>query len=383
MGGDVVWPYAASLGFLHGVRAPTDEIGVKRGRARRQTFEEVGSFLLQRLWRMTIERLLRGLQSLVASFLAGMAILGCGGAPPPPPPVLAPPMARIPAGQADTAAMLTEMLAIEYCDQARGRFLPIAYTRGGRLPRGDEPVGGRWWVRDCRARVFEGQLALFLDGVGWAWAEGEEDFLIAGWRTAEYAFFAAGGTVVGPVDVDLAGKRLWIRFQPRMMPYVSSTPTNRVTARGNFGADVLSLLTLGFLGKMADDSANETVERRLATVFTRKLGAGFELWFDVQHRQRDLVTSDAVTPPIRPFSDGIRWLVNERQVFHSGGVHVNGPYALTQTAGVDFRVLYGTVRYRVECERDVVAWLDPVASGVAPSLPPPAHAQAEGRASSA
>lgn len=290
-----------------------------------------------------------------------------------------PALVRTAESRADIAVMLTDMMVSEVCDQVRGRFLPIGHTTNGEPGRGNEPAGGRWWVRDCRAQAYQGQVALYLSGVGWAWAEGSDGFGVR-WGTAEYAFFNAAGTVVGFTDMSFdADRRIaWLQFRPSGVPYLSTGVTNRLEAHGNLPGKVVSVFTLGLFSGAIDDRANDTARMVIAKSFERQISSGFIVTFDVTRRQRDLASFGLTEAPLRPFNDGVRWLVNERQVLHPrpGGVHVNGPFAATHTAGVDFRILSGALKYRVECEREVATWFEPMTRGSPPVLPAVTHAQA-------
>jgi hypothetical protein len=318
------------------------------------------------------------MKSRFAATLAVIAVCGCGSASEPakPPPAV-PPIARAAESRSDVAAMLTAVMTAEVCDQLRGRFLPIAHVRQGEVAVGGEPVGGRWWVRDCRTRTYQDQLALYLDGVGWAWGEGTKG-VGAKFSVHDYVYFAAAETTLGFVDASFDPSRQlgWVQFRPTSVPYLTSSVTNTVTAHGNLLGNVASFASFGLLGDYADQKAQESAQQIVAQSFAKQIGAGFILMFDVAHRQRDVVTAGQAAP-LRPFADGLRWLVNERQVLHArpGALHINGPFAPTQSAGVDFLVTSGELRYRAECERDVLTWLEPAMRGLPPSLPPLAHAQ--------
>lgn len=316
---------------------------------------------------------------------ATCGLAACAGSPPERPPVTL--LVRTAESRTEIATLLTETFASEFCDQVRDRFLPVALTAEGAPARGDEPVGGRLWVRTCRTQSYPSgpgtyggpEVAVYLDGVGWAWAEGSKGFIWS-YGTAAYAYFSGAGTVVGTVDAafDPVGKLETIQFRPTSVPYLNTAGTNRLEAHGNAVATVGSVVLLGLpflLADKIDDAANDTVRDLIAQAFGRQIGSGFVITFDVARKQWDRVVLGQL-PPLHPFSDGVRWLVNEQQVMHSpGGVNVNGPFQPTRAAGVDFQVVSGSIRYRAECDRDVVAWFEPVARGSAPTLPSPQHAQ--------
>ena len=194
----------------------------------------------------------------------------------------------------------------------------------------------------------------------------------------DYVYFAAAGTVVGSVDMsfDPTRRMAWGQFSPTMVPYIATGVTNRIETESNIVGGLGSFVTLGALGSYADGKATEKAATMVADAFTRQLRSGVAITFDLARRQRDVVGLGQVAP-LRPFADDVRWLVNEQQVLHAkaGAAHVVGPFAPTHGAGVDFAVLRGTLRYRAECEADVVEWFEPVTRGVRPVLPPVRHAQ--------
>lgn len=316
------------------------------------------------------------------SYAASVTVLastGCGGTGERPAPAQPfPPLVRTAESRADVAAMLVEVMASEICGQLRGRFLPIGDVKAGAVPRGDEPVGGRWWVRDCRAKAFGGQVALYLQGAGWAWGDASEGMLGVEFGVRDYVYFAAAGTVVGTVDMsfDAVRRIAWGQFAPTMHPYVATGLTRHVETEGNWAGSIASFISFGALGSYADGRANEKATTMIANSFTELLTSGFVFTFDVVRRQPDAYAAGKAAPR-HPFNDDTRWLVNEQQVLRRkpGGVHVVGPFAPTQAAGVDFSVDEGMVHYRAECEADVIRWFEPTAHGRWPELPPARHAQ--------
>ncbi len=305
----------------------------------------------------------------------GLLVAGCSGTKQAPRPTVAlPAIARSAESREDIAALLTDMAAVEMCDQVRGRFLPIADVPAEGGERGDEPIGGRWWVRRCIAHVDGGHVSLSLEGFGWAWGQGGA----WGFNLHDYIFFGGGGRVIGDVDAsyDQSRRLAWMQFRPLGEPVVGSTITSTVETHANFWGSLLDVVSIGIAGDSADSRAREIVDSKVREAFQRRLGAGFVVLFDLAHRQRDgFVTASA--SPLRPFGSDRRWLVNERQILRAkpGGYHLNGPFAPTLAAGVDFVVHRGSVRYRAECEADVTAWFEPATRGVRPSLAPPTHTQ--------
>lgn len=268
-------------------------------------------------------------------------------------------------------------MARSICDRVRGQFLPISElpTADDESPRGDEPIAGRFWVRDCRASVEGGRLELTLGGVGWAWVERSS----WGFGLENYVYFAVAGSTIGDVDVGFEPRQglAMIQFRPVALASVSGGALGTVETRTNVGGAILNIVSIGSLGAYADGKARRAIDEKVRTAFAGRLGAGFFVTYDIARQQVDSFGAGG-PPPMRPFADGTRWLANERQVLRDapGGVHVLGPFAATPAAAIDYRVLSGAIRYRAECVHDVARWFDGVAQGRATALPPPTHSQA-------
>lgn len=280
------------------------------------------------------------------------------------------------ASESDMPVLTTAVLTSSICAQLRGRFLPIGElpATDDIKPRGDEPAAGRFWVRGCDARFDGRQVTFSLDGLGWEWVQRSE----WGFGLHGYVFFRATGSVTGQAIVafDSTRQMAVLRFRSSGRPASTGSALGTVETRANAGGTALSILSLGFLGDYADGKARRTIDAKVTDAFAERLQDGFDVTYDLRAQQVDVVSAKAIVLPLHPFVDGRRWLVNERQILRRapGGFHILGPFA-PRPGTVDFIVRDGAIRYRAECEQNVVAWFDPASRGGAPRLPPPNHTQ--------
>ena len=250
----------------------------------------------------------------------------------PPPAVI-----RTAESRADVIAMATELVATDACESVRGRFLPLLQLPLVGPPRGDEPVDGRWWVQTCTPELRNGQVELNLSGVGWQYVNRAGDGLLqSNFRVIGYVHFAATGTVVATVDMSFDPIRhlAWLQFRPTTVPVHRAWLTSQTKPVGNWLGKMMNLLD----EERVDADANQTVVGQANDALFNGLNAGFALTYDLRTHQRDLIAGGRV-PPQHPLGDSIPWLINEREILRAaGGFHVNGPFASTQGAGVDFFV---------------------------------------------
>lgn len=293
-----------------------------------------------------------------------VALTACGGSKPPPPSPYLPTIVRSSATRPAMVEMATDLLVRDICDRMRDQFLPIAEAplSDDAHNLGDEPAGGRWWVRECQASLVGEHMSLTLGGVGWTWVERSNRIGIG---VQQYAHFLARSSVVGDVDIDYDRSRrlVMLRFAPLASPEVSGGAVGTVrTGR------LSHAVTFGLSSSAAESKVTEGVQRAAS----ERIGAGFVIFYSIDLRQI-VAFSPNERMPLFPFTDGRRWLANERQILRpqAGSRHILGPYAAAPAISVDFVVRDAPVVYRLECARDVLAWMQPAAEGHAPSLPPP------------
>lgn len=92
-----------------------------------------------------------------------------------------------------------------------------------------------------------------------------------------------------------------------------------------------------------------------------RLRNGVTLTYDTKIGQLDLLLGALPNgkAPQRPFSDGGRWLANERQTVHPSGFQVTGPFEPVSEAAIDVVVEDGSnVSYRAVCAGDAEKALD-------------------------
>lgn len=306
------------------------------------------------------------LHALSAS-LALTTLMGCGGSKPPPASPYLPTIVRTSATRPAMVQMATDLLAREICDRMRNQFLALAEAPADPNARnlGDEPVGGRWWVRECQAGVSGGHLGLVLDGVGWTWVHRSKllfDF-------EQYAFFHARTSVLGDVDIDYDERQrvVMLRFAPLAAPDISGSSIGSMHAGGFSNA-----VTFGLFSGFAENSAASKVTEAVQQTASERIAAGFVILYSIDLRQVVAFAPNARSP-LFPFTDGRRWLANEHQVLRTqhGSRHILGPYAPAPAISVDFIVRGGNAHYRLECSNDLLAWMLPATEGRVPSFPPP------------
>jgi len=295
------------------------------------------------------------------------ALTACGGSKPPPASPYIPTIVRSSATHPAMVEMATDLLVRDICDRMRDQFLPIAEAPLSDEARnlGDEPAGGRWWVRDCLATVTSGHMTLRLGGVGWTWVDRSK----LGFKFQGYAYFQAQSSVVGDVDIDYDRSRhlVTLRFAPLAAPEISGGAVGTLRAGG-----FTNTISLGLFSGLAEGSAADRVTEAVQRAATERIGAGFVVFYSIDLRQFvAFAPNDRM--PFFPFTDGRRWLANERQILRpqAGSRHILGPYAAAPAISVDFVVRDAPAVYRLECARDLLAWMQPAAERHAPSLPPP------------
>lgn len=291
-------------------------------------------------------------------------------------PAQTPPIVRTSASRPEIVALGGALFAEHLCERLRGQFLPLGEVSEDEdvKPRGDEPIGGRFWVRQCQTSLNGARVAMSLEGIGWAWVHRGA----WGFGLNDYVYFTASGSVVGEVDMSFDGAQqvAWAQFRPVLPPVATGAAIGTVETRANLGGALLHVISRGWAGEKADSTAREKLGAAVQSAFSERLGTGFFVTYDIRRHQADNFGA-ASLPPLRPFTDGRRWLVNERELLRRapGGLHILGPFAPTRAGSIDYVVREGSMRYRAECEQDVVAWLGALPRGAAPLLPPPQHTQ--------
>lgn len=277
--------------------------------------------------------------------------------------------------------LLADYLEANLCERLGERFVPIADEHVA-APRGQAPpVGGRWWIRGCRAERTAGVLHLTLSGPGWLWADEAK----SGFRLRQYVLFQAGVRLVGVPDAHYDATRrlasLW--FSPLSTEADGHGLGPVATTADHFGTQVLDVVTFGWARSRADDAARREVDERVRARFAEKLRSGFTVTYHVALQQLDfrLGALGDGEEPLRPLLDGRPWLANERQILRPepGGVHLLGPFDPAVGAALDVHVESGPgVRLWTECVDVTRERLSDLDRGEAPPSAP-ARAKAVGK----
>lgn len=310
----------------------------------------------------------------VACFALGAAAMvrvGCAGsnehthAQAPPTPPLA---VRTAESRADIAAMATAVMAAEVCPNLRGRFLPIPLVPDGVPPLGDEPAGGRFFVRECQAGIRDGYVWIFVAGVGWAWVDVVREEWTAKVGVHQHVSFGLKATVTGAVDLvyDPATDIATSRFVAVSVPLIEPVLLGGVRAIPVNGQAKIARWLSVDLDRRARDAIPPELRQRVFESLVR----GAALDSRIAARQQMVRPLGLPNAPGRPFKDDVRSLVNERQELMPGGMHIVGPFAATPGARIDFNVLFAPVTFRVQCEQDALGIAQALETGQPPQATP-------------
>jgi hypothetical protein len=304
--------------------------------------------------------------------LLGLALLafGCASAEPPPP-VSPRPAVRSAVMDSDVRRMVLDLALDNACELLENSFLPLQDPRGplGKVA-GMEPVIGRWWVKRCRSRRAGDSLHVELGGIAWVWVNERR----AGFRVSQYVLFEVGIEMSGELDLayDPEARIATVWFTPSRASRARGRTTGNVDAEAEtFGAGILDVVTLGYAGGVADDTAKKQADRELGKQTRAALLHGFTLTYSVGRRQRDVLLQTLARgeKPERPFPDDVPWALNEVWAIHAWdfSAQVAGPFRFQGPVRLDVRVEDGShPAFRVACFEGVKSWIDPIAQGKTP-----------------
>lgn len=297
---------------------------------------------------------------------SGLAVLfiGCGTAPTPPP---APPPTRTAVQDAGVRRLLLDTATGQVCPRTKNRFLGVPSAAEHPLcgTASQWPcVAGRWLVQTCDPRGDGQALTLQVYGVGWTWVDQTREKYLADFSVRQHVYFSAIASIQGALDVAYDEQRrvasVWLT--PTGSPQADFRPITAINAQPDgLLARVYNTLARGKVQKGAQDAAEQTGREK----FLQALSRGATITYNTSTLQLDLqvgyLANGAV--PRRPFPSP-RWLVNERQELHPGGVQIAGPFPFMRAVSLDVVVEQGSdVQFTTACADAAQALVSQLASG--------------------
>lgn len=296
-------------------------------------------------------------------------VAGCSA----PPAAQSPAPFRSAAGDSDIRRLVLDRAADgRLCERVRDRFVGLPVENGvSGAAAGATPIGGRWWIRGCSVERDGNALALRLSGPGWY----RVDLQSQGFGVHQDVFFVSDTRFSGALDVgyDPATRvaSIWVTPSRPADVHIESVAPIDVHPE-TIGALLMNVFTLGSVPTAV---ARGQVASQGQQRFRTRLAGGLTLTVDLAHGdQVDLVLGQLPrgVSPLRPFTDGLPWLVNEREQLVAGGVQVAGPFT-TQNVVVDGVVERGNqVQFALVCARDVQIAFNDIGAGGTPTLRPAA-----------
>lgn len=204
-------------------------------------------------------------------------------------------------------------------------------------------VAGRWLVQECTPWSDGQNLTLTIGGPGWMWIDQPQVKWGGKYHVRQYVSFTARATIRGSLDVayDANARVASVWLTPTAAPIVAFAPVSHVNAQAqNLLARVVKALPITAL--YADAKTQAVAEELGTQKFTDALLKGATITFNTASGQLDLMLGRLAngTVPQRPIP-AARWLANERQELHRGGLQIAGPFPYGQPAQLDFFVERG------------------------------------------
>jgi hypothetical protein len=207
-------------------------------------------------------------------------------------------------------------------------------------------------------------LQIRLSGPAWYRVDREKD----GFSIHQYVYLSVDTTMTGALDVgyDPALRLASLWFTPTDETQVELHPV------GPLNLHPETLWAAVFLWPFAGSVAKAEVVSEGEEQFRNQLGKGITLTMDLAHdSQFDLLLGalGRGQAPLRPFWNGLPWLLNERETLFPDGLQVAGPFPPTAT-WMDAVVEQGPgADYAFVCARELQASFNGVSLGNAPLLP--------------
>jgi hypothetical protein len=278
-------------------------------------------------------------------------------------------------GDADIRQLVLDAAADgRTCDKVRDRFVGLPVEGG---PTGAmaamTPIGGRWWIRGCAVAREGTRLRLRLAGPAWYRVDHEED----GFSVHQDVYFNVDAQMTGALDIgyDPVARLASLWFTPTQDADVRIEPLARINLHAETpGAFLLKMFTFGLVPSAV---ARAEVVSKGEENFRRRLDSGVTITVAMdlnRNNQVDLLVGQLARgqAPLRPFTDGAPWLLNEREALFLGGAQVAGPFP-PQATVLDAVVEQGAgADYALVCARDVQLAFNNVSVGASPDFPPAA-----------
>lgn len=249
------------------------------------------------------------------------------------------------------ALMAADYFEGAFCQRLEDRFLPLPEPKEEGRPVSSQPPGaavpaaGRLWITGCRVQRESTFLHLSLKGLGWIWV----DTTRQGFRVRQYVGFETNINLSGVLTpyYEPAGRVATFWFIPSSATAPGSARGALTTKPDTFLASILGIFV------NSDAEARKAFDAEVARRFVEKLNSGFTVTYNLATKQIDFALGQLPPgqEPIRAFSDGRTWLVNEQIILHPelGGVHVTGPFDPATGVDLDLAVYNHPIRYWTEC----------------------------------
>jgi hypothetical protein len=283
------------------------------------------------------------------------------------------PPARSAAADAEFRQLMLDVATSgKSCESLRERFigLPMEGSPGG-IAAGATPIAGRWWVRDCSVTREADGLRLRLTGP--AWYRVDRD--VGGFSVHQDIYFNVDAQMMGGLEIgyDPSLRLASIWFTPIKESEVEIEPLAPINARPEtVGAFLVDVFSLGLLPRAV---ARSRVVSEGEQQFRSRLNGGVTLTLDLQQDyQIDMLLGQLARgqAPLRPYTDRIPWLINERQALAFAAVQVAGPFPAQNTT-LDAHVERGAgADYACVCQHDLTMSFNGLAIGAPPRVPPSA-----------
>ncbi len=232
-------------------------------------------------------------------------------------------------GDEEVRALVTEALTPQLCPRLLGSFLGLPGEGTAEGPAaGTLPSAGRWWIRQCTARVVDGRMQLTLGGNGWLWVDRQSD----GFRVRQYLLFDASASFGADVTVgyDRARRVASLWMTPRDGVAANITPRGTVSASPTGFFSRLLGGVAAVTGTSVDERARQQAGELGSRQLRERLGVGFTMTVALDTRQVDFMVGALRRGqvPERPFPAAANgpWVVNQRSTVWPGGLDVVGPF---------------------------------------------------------